>query len=68
MGFDDRWIEMVMMCIKSVNYEIIINGPLTGQISLSRLIRQGDLILPYLFLICAEALSSLMSWADNNEI
>jgi hypothetical protein len=66
MGFENRWIQLVMMCVKSVNYEILINGSPTGQISPSRGIRQGDPISPYLFLICAEALSSLMTQADSN--
>ena len=58
---------MVMMCVKkSANYEIIINGSSTSQITPSRGVRQGDSISPYLFLICAKVLSSLLAWADNN--
>ena len=36
MGFENRWIQLVMMCVKSVNYEILINDSPTGQISPSR--------------------------------
>jgi hypothetical protein len=65
MGFDRRWIEMIIMCVKSANFKILVNGIPTGQIYLSRDLRQGDPILPYLFLLCAEALSMLLSQAEN---
>ncbi|XP_059451225.1 uncharacterized protein LOC132182030 [Corylus avellana] len=66
MGFADRWVKLIMMCVKSANYEILINGNPTGRIYPSRGIRQGDPISPYLFLLCAKALSSLLSKAKRS--
>ena len=55
-----------MQCITSVTYAIRINGSPTGCITPSRGIRQGDPLSPYLFLLCAEGLSSLIKAAVNS--
>jgi hypothetical protein len=64
MGFETKWISLIMMCITSVKYSILVNGTPCGSISLTRGIRQGDPISPYLFLINVEALSSLLTQAS----
>ncbi|XP_062170581.1 secreted RxLR effector protein 78-like [Alnus glutinosa] len=65
MGFDERWVFLIMQCVTSVQYSVIINGSLVGDIRPSRGIRQRDPISPYLFIICAEALSALISRAEQ---
>jgi hypothetical protein len=65
LGFVERWIQLIMGCVQSVSYSIIINGSPVGDIHPSRGIRQGDHISPYLFLICAEALSALLQQAEK---
>ena len=60
MGFNERWISLTMMCVRSVWYSIIVNGSPHGLIIPSRGIRQGDPISMYLFLLCVEALSSML--------
>jgi hypothetical protein len=42
MGFADRWINLIMMCVKSANYAILVNGSPMGRIYPTRGIRQGD--------------------------
>ena len=66
MGFCERWISLILMCIKTVKYSIIINGNPCGLITPSQGIRQGDPISPNLFLLCAEALSSMIQKASND--
>jgi hypothetical protein len=65
MGFAERWIHLVMMCVTSVSYSIIVNGAPVGNIVPSRGLRQGNPISPYLFLLYAESLSSLLVQADS---
>jgi ribonuclease HI len=65
MGFRDGWIKLVMMCVTSVQYSVIVNGEPCGLFSPTRGLRQGDPISPYLFLICAEALSSMVTQANR---
>jgi hypothetical protein len=56
----------VMMCVTTVKYSIIVNGNPCGLIIPSRGIRQEDPISPYLFLLCAEALSALIFKANRD--
>ena len=65
MGFHERWISMIMECISTVSYSLLINGEPTGLITPTRGLRQGDPISPYLFLLCAEGLNGLLKTAAN---
>ena len=60
MGFSDTWVALIMECIISVSYSILVNGEPKGVIVPSRGLRQGDLLSPYLFLFCAEGLNALL--------
>ena len=60
MGFSKKWVDLIMNCISSVSYSVIINGEACGNITPTRGIRQGDLLSPYIFLLCVEGLSALI--------
>jgi hypothetical protein len=65
LGFDVRWINLIMQHVSSVSYRIKVNGCLTEEINPSRGLRQGDPLSPYLFLLCAEGFSSLLNDAEH---
>lgn len=66
LGFNAQWINLIMMCVTSVQYSVEVNGKPCGSIKPQRGLRQGDLISPYLFLICAEALGMLLAKANSD--
>ena len=66
MGFNENWINLVMKCISSVSYSILINGTTYGNIMPTRGLQQGNPLSLYLFLLCAEGFSTLIHNAARN--
>lgn len=64
MGFDAKWIQWIMLCIRSVTYTVLLNGQTYGRIIHERGIRQGDPLSPFVFILCAEALVHVMNIAE----
>jgi hypothetical protein len=68
LGFHSRWVELIMACVNTTSYSVMVNGEAQGYIKPSRGLRQGDPLSPYLFLICAEGLSSLIRKAKRDHL
>ena len=64
MGFDERLVDLIMCCVTSVTYQILVNGQPRGRILPRRGLRQGDPLSPFLFIMCTEALISLLNGAE----
>ena len=65
MGFHETWVALMMEYITTISYSLLINGEPIGTIRPTKGIRQGDLLLPYLFLLCTEGLYGLLNKATT---
>ncbi|KAL2526288.1 Uncharacterized protein Adt_11342 [Abeliophyllum distichum] len=60
-GFDVLWIDRIRRCISECRFSILINGRPCRFFSSSRGLRQGDPILPLVFIIAANCSSRLLT-------
>lgn len=68
LGFVERWIHLLMVCVRTITYYVLINGFPHWHIIPTRGLRQVDPLSPYLFLLCAEGLSSFVQEAERNQL
>ncbi|XP_062019524.1 uncharacterized protein LOC133736108 [Rosa rugosa] len=68
LGFDPSWIQIIMKCVTSVAYSILLYGEPSPRIAPTQCIRQGDPLSPYLFILCSEGLSPLISQAVQHQV
>lgn len=60
LGFCDRWVSLIMRCVRTMSYSVLINGVPSTPFSPERGLRQEDPLSPYLFLLCVEAFTALL--------
>jgi hypothetical protein len=64
MGFHEKWVNWISMCMESVHYQVLVNGESVGPVKPMRGLRQGDPLSPYIFIMCAEGLSRLIKKSE----
>ncbi|XP_056692075.1 uncharacterized protein [Spinacia oleracea] len=61
LDFPTHFINLIMTCLTTTQYSILINGAPTGLIQPKRGLRQGDHLSPLLFTLCVEYFSRAMA-------
>lgn len=65
-GFGEKWRKWVFECLKSGSSSVLVNASPTTEFSLSRGLRQGDPMSPFLFTLIMEWLNNAINKAANN--
>lgn len=60
MGFNDKWRSWIRICLQLSTVLVLVNRSLTIEFKMSKGIRQGVPMAPFLFLIVAEGLDRLI--------
>lgn len=60
------WINLIMECVQTVSYFILVNGEPEGLIQPSRGIKQVDPLTPFLLLLCTKGLHGLIKQAARD--
>ena len=61
--FSHQWINLIFKCISTTKISVLVNGSPEGFFEISRGIRQGDPLSPFLYIIMAEVFGRSLSRA-----
>jgi hypothetical protein len=62
-GFDDKWRSWIRACVFAGSLSVLVNSCPTEQVDISKGLKQGDPLAPFLFVLVAEGLGALVKKA-----
>lgn len=65
LGFRGKWQSWIGFCISTARFSVLVNGTRSGFFDSSRDLRQGDPLLPLLFIIVMDILIKFLSKAEG---
>ncbi|GJS61786.1 RNA-directed DNA polymerase, eukaryota, reverse transcriptase zinc-binding domain protein [Tanacetum coccineum] len=60
LGFGIRWCNWIKGCLQHARSSVLVNGSPTVEFEISRGLRQGDPLSPFLFILAMEGLNALI--------
>jgi hypothetical protein len=61
MGFPSKLVQTIMLCVSTVSFFVLVNGHPSLSFKPHRGIMQRDPLSPYLFILCADVFSGLLT-------
>lgn len=68
MNFGLKWRRWINGCLRSARASVLVNGSPTAEFPLTKGVRQGDPLSPFLFIIAMEGLNVMMKAANEKGI
>ena len=65
LSFSKKLVNLIMRCISTSSFSVLINGEAKGLIHPQRGLQQGYHLSSYLFILCAEAFSNLLVQTES---
>ena len=61
MGLPSKWRNLIQKCVSMVGFSILINGQPSQEFKAFSRLRQGELLSPYLFILCVKVFYAIIS-------